>query len=1157
MEQQAAAAPSSASTRRSKRARSSKLKVTDEDDGGDENQGGRGSEDASDDRRTEDSLGEFEEVRGRAKKRAAVEGSGKGMDGQSLIEIIRGNRKAIPRAAKCWVEHYEKDPKVATDDLLVTFFEACGVKYNVRGDLLDEADVDDVVVRLVDFARKGQVEDYQSSKRKDFNSFKDNLVAFWDNIVSECQDGPLFDGELFEKCMNYVIALSCTPPRVYRQLASLVGLQLVTSYITVAKVLVGQRETTQRQLNAEKKKRAEGPRVESLHKRLSATHDKINNLEAMMRKIFLGLFVHRYRDIDANIRMSCIQSLGVWILSYPSFFLQDLYLKYLGWTLNDKNASVRKASINALQDLYELDDNVPSLGLFTERFASRMIDLADDVDISVAVSAVGLVKRLLKHRLLVDDDLGPLYDLLVDEPPEIRHAIGELVYDHLIAQKDSTSQTGTGLKGKDSDSLVTLGRMLQILREFSTDPILSAYVIDDVWEFMGAMKDWKCIISMLLDENPSVELTEDDATNLIRLLSAAVKKAVGEKIVPSTDNRKLYYNKAQKDAFENSRRDITVAMMKNYPQLLRKYVADKAKVPALVEIMMHMDLDLYCLKRQEQSFKAVLQLMKEAFFKHGDKDTLRSCLKALNFCCTEIKGEAQDFCQNKFKEIEDGVISKLKNALKEVAEGEDEYSLVVNLKRLYEIQLLKFVPIDSLYEEFAATIEGFQNSNHEVVSFLLLNMYLHVAWSLHAIVAGESVHEASLSSLLSRRTMLFNQLGHFLLHLSQGETSTKVGNQLASRVCTIFAEVWCLFRIANFSSTKLENLGFCPDESTLKKFWELCEQQLSSSDDSEEEEINGEYVEETNRDVAMIAAAKLVASDAVPKEFIFPEIVSHFVMHGSSVAEIVRQLIMVIRKKEEDVAVPFLDALKRAYQRHMVQCLDGNEDPSVKKSFLDCKDLAIRLSGIYMGAARNKYRTEILKIVKDGIEYAFVDTPKQLSFLEGVVLHFVSKLPANDVLDILNDIQGRTTNLNKDEDPSGWRPYFTFVDTLLEKYAKNEGAAGVDEKEKVSAKKRGRPRKRQSLQGKKLFDEHSSSEDEEAISSSDKEAPDEQDLQDVQENDDDDDNAPLIRTIRSSAKLRALKFPTSSNPSQNRAQDVGHVTIENTTASRISEASSN
>lgn len=140
--------------------------------------------------------------------------------------------------------------------------------------------------------------------------------------------------------------------------------------------------------------------------------------------------MHRYRDIDPNIRMACIQSLGVWILAYPSLFLQDLYLKYLGWTLNDKvsylileylpnvyrsyspsmwkhlqyffvillvqNAGVRKVSVLALQNLYEVGDNVPTLGLFTERFSNRMIELADDIDVSVAVCAIGLVKLLLR-----------------------------------------------------------------------------------------------------------------------------------------------------------------------------------------------------------------------------------------------------------------------------------------------------------------------------------------------------------------------------------------------------------------------------------------------------------------------------------------------------------------------------------------------------------------------------------------------------------------------------------------------------------------------------------------------------------------------------------------------------------------------------------------
>lgn len=79
-----------------------------------------------------------------------------------------------------------------------------------------------------------------------------------------------------------------TPPRSYRQIASLMGLQLVTSFINVAKILGPQRATTQRQLDAEKKKKVDGPRVESLTKRLSMTHEKITTLEELMRKIFTG-----------------------------------------------------------------------------------------------------------------------------------------------------------------------------------------------------------------------------------------------------------------------------------------------------------------------------------------------------------------------------------------------------------------------------------------------------------------------------------------------------------------------------------------------------------------------------------------------------------------------------------------------------------------------------------------------------------------------------------------------------------------------------------------------------------------------------------------------------------------------------------------------------
>lgn len=67
-----------------------------------------------------------------------------------------------------------------------------------------------------------------------------------------------------------------------------------------------------------------------------------------------------------------------------------------------------------------------------------------------------------------------------------------------------------------------------------------------------------------------------------------------------------------------------------------------------------------------QNFKSAVLLMKEAFFKHGEKEALRSCVKAVGFCATESRGELQDFALNKLKEIEDELIVKLKSAIKEV-----------------------------------------------------------------------------------------------------------------------------------------------------------------------------------------------------------------------------------------------------------------------------------------------------------------------------------------------------------------------------------------------------------------------------------------------------------------------------------------------------------
>jgi len=83
-----------------------------------------------------------------------------------------------------------------------------------------------------------------------------------------------------------------------------------------------------------------------------------------------------------------------------------------------------------------------------------------------------------------------------------------------------------------------------------------------------------------------------------------------------------------------------------------------------------------------------------------------------------------------------------------------------------------------------------------------------------------------------------------------------------------------------------------------------------------------------------------------------------------------------------------------------------------------------------------------------------------------------------------------------------------------------------DEKEGVSVRRRGRPRKRQNIPGKKLFDDQSSSEDEDSISAYEQDAQDE-----GRRHEEEDEDAPLINSIRSS-KLRSLGVSREESKAQ-------------------------
>lgn len=54
--------------------------------------------------------------------------------------------------------------------------------------------------------------------------------------------------------------------------------------------------------------------------------------------------MYPFSDVLPEVRSLCMEELGVWMKLYSSAFLNDGYLKYMGWMMYDKvNNNKRKA----------------------------------------------------------------------------------------------------------------------------------------------------------------------------------------------------------------------------------------------------------------------------------------------------------------------------------------------------------------------------------------------------------------------------------------------------------------------------------------------------------------------------------------------------------------------------------------------------------------------------------------------------------------------------------------------------------------------------------------------------------------------------------------------------------------------------------------------
>ena len=529
---------------------------------------------------------------------------------------------------------------------------------------------------------------------------------------------------LFDAVSDAVALFSGSRARTVRVAATRAGLQLVSSLVAIAKAKAETRDTKQRQLDAEsRKKRPNAAMTRALAEALSETQARIRGAERMIADAFTKIFTHRFRDVDAQVREQCMQSIGQWMCAHPLFFLSDVYLKYMGWSLSDKDPRVRRAVLAALRALYSAStENLALMDTFNARFQPRIAEMLHDVDASVAVEAIGTLAALHAAGVVPHGEMQPVAALLLDADARVRAAAARVVPALLDAdasagasetEEDEGIATSRAKKktpaadGEDAKTRDTLMSLVALVRRLGGSRARAAGAVDALWdEFGDVMSDWGVALDAFLREEPARgvggsktggkkpggkkarerekdedgvpaddaetagardPMDGDAAAGLANLLACAVRRARGERLV-QPEGAPRPYTKAQRESHERAREAFTQSAMRSLPAALRKWRSDEAVVAPLLETVRHLRLEHYSLRHKEKAFDELAGIVTEIFRAHSGRRTLDACAAALHHATTEGSESIRDMAGRRVESTFAESAEKLRAAATEVSE---------------------------------------------------------------------------------------------------------------------------------------------------------------------------------------------------------------------------------------------------------------------------------------------------------------------------------------------------------------------------------------------------------------------------------------------------------------------------------------------------------
>ncbi|OCT65777.1 hypothetical protein XELAEV_18042023mg [Xenopus laevis] len=972
-----------------------------------------------------------------------------GVENMMLFEVVKMGKSAMQSVVDDWIEAYKHNKDVALLDLINFFIQCSGCKGVITGDMFRHMQNSEIIRRMTEEFDEDSGDYPLTMAGPQWKKFKFSFCEFIGVLVRQCQYSIIYDEYMMDTVISLLTGLSDSQVRAFRHTSTLAAMKLMTALVNVALNLSINMDNTQRQYEAERNKvigKRANDRLELLLQKRKELQENQDEIENMMNAIFKGVFVHRYRDAIAEIRAICIEEIGVWMKMYSDAFLNDSYLKYVGWTMHDKQGEVRLKCLTALQGLYYNRELNSKLELFTSRFKDRIVSMTLDKEYDVAVQAIKLLTLVLQSsdEVLTAEDCENVYHLVYSAHRPVAVAAGEFLYKKLFSCRDPEDDGIMKRRGRLSPN----ANLVKTLVFFFLESELhehAAYLVDSMWDCATELlKDWECMNSLLMDDplNGEEALTDRQESALIEILLCTIRQAAEcHPPVGRGTGKRVLTAKEKKIQMDDKTR-LTELFAVSLPQLLAKYSIDTEKVTNLLQLPQYFDLEIYTTGRLEKHLEALLRQIRNIVEKHTDTDVLEACSKTYHALCNEeftifnrvdiAKSQLIDELADKFNRLLEDFLQE-----DEELDEDDAYQVLSTLKRITAFHnahdLSRWDLFSGNYKLLKTGIENGDMPEQIVIHALQCTHYV-ILWQLAKISETGSSKEELIT--LKRQMRVFCQIcQHYL---------TNVNTAVKEQAFTILCDVLMIFshQIVVGGREALEPLVYSPDSSLQSELLSFILDHVFIDQDDDNSSSDGQQDDEASKIEALhkrrnllAAFCKLIVYNVVEMNTA-ADIFKQYMRYYNDYGDIIKETMSKTRQIDKIQCAKTLILSLQQLFNEMIQEHSYNFDRS-SPTFSGIKELARRFA-LTFGLDQLKTREAIAMLHKDGIEFAFkepspqgeANPPLNMAFLD-ILSEFSSKLLRQDKKTVYAYLEKFITFQMSLRREDVWLPLMSYRNSLL------------------------------------------------------------------------------------------------------------------------------